>query len=147
VARVLGVDLGSRRIGLAISDATATLATPLRVLSRGADHTADHTAIVAIAREEEARRIVVGWPRSLSGTDGPAARSVREEVEELRVVAGDDLPVELYDERFSTVTAARHLREAGRRGAAGRKKQRDSIDAAAAAVILQSFLDAPGRDA
>ncbi len=92
-------------------------------------------------------RIVVGWPRSLSGADGPAARSVRDEVEELRAAAGADLPVELYDERFSTVTAARHLREAGRRGPAGRKKQRDSIDAAAAAVILQSYLDAPGRDA
>ncbi len=147
MSRVLGVDLGSRRIGLAVSDATATLATPLQVLPRGVDHAADHTAILAIARDEEVRRIVVGWPRSLSGADGPAARSVRDEVEELRVAAGADLPVELYDERFSTVTAARHLREGGRRTPAGRKKQRESIDAAAAAVILQSYLDAPGRDA
>lgn len=144
---MLGVDLGSRRIGLAISDATATLATPLSVVPRGADHAADHAAILATAREHEAQRIVVGWPRSLSGADGPAARSVRDEVEELRAVAGADLPVELYDERFSTVTAARRLRQAGRRNPAGRKKQRESIDAAAAAVILQSYLDAPGRDA
>jgi putative Holliday junction resolvase len=136
---VLGVDLGTRRIGLAISDATETLATPLSVLHRGANHAADHTAIVATAREEEAQRIVVGWPRSLSGRDGPAARSVRDEVDELRTAAGDDLPVELHDERFTTVTATQHLRDAGHR------RTRDSIDAAAAAVILQSYLDGPGR--
>lgn len=137
---MLGVDLGSRRIGLAISDATATLATPLSVLHRGADHAADHAAILATARDEEAARIVVGWPRSLSGGDGPAALAVREEVEELQLAAGDDLPIELYDERFSTVTASQHLR------AAGKKRSRHLIDAAAAAVILQGYLDATGPD-
>jgi len=136
---VLGVDLGTRRIGLAISDPTGTLATPLAVLARASKPALDHAAIVSTALEEEAARIVVGLPRSLSGSDGPAARLVRDEVEELRGVAGDDLPVDLYDERFSTVTATRQLREAGRR------RVRDSVDAAAAAVILQSYLDGPGR--
>ena len=136
---MLGVDLGSRRIGLAVSNATETLATPLKVLQRGADHAADHAAILSTAREEEAQRIVVGWPRSLSGRDGPAAQLVRAEVEELQNAAGEALPVELHDERFTTVTATRHLRDAGKR------RTRDMIDAAAAAVILQSYLDAPGR--
>ena len=136
---MLGVDLGTRRIGLAISDPTGTLATPLAVLERASKPALDHAAIVSTALEEEAARIVVGLPRSLSGSDGPAARLVRDEVEELRGVAGDDLPVDLYDERFSTVTATRQLREAGRR------RVRDSVDAAAAAVILQSYLDGPGR--
>jgi len=135
---MLGVDLGTRRIGLAISDATGTLATPLAVLQRASNPALDHQAIIATAREEQAQQIVVGLPRSLSGRDGPAARSVREEVAELRAVAGDHLPVELYDERFTTVTATRQLREAGRR------RVRDSVDAAAAAVILQSYLDGPG---
>ena len=136
---MLGVDLGTRRIGLAISDSTGTIATPLAVLERAAKPALDHAAIVATALEEEAQQIVVGLPRSLSGSDGPAARSVRDEVAELRTVAGEHLPVELHDERFTTVTATRQLREAGRR------RVRDSVDAAAAAVILQSYLDGPGR--
>lgn len=136
---MLGVDLGARRIGLAISDATGTLATPLGVLQRASDPALDHQAIVATAREEQAQQIVVGLPRSLSGHDGPAARSVRDEVAELRATAGEHLPVELYDERFTTVTATRQLREAGRR------RVRHSVDAAAAAVILQSYLDGPGQ--
>ena len=139
MSRVLGVDLGTRRIGLAISDATGSLATPLKVLHRAKDHLGDHAAIVATALEEEAERIVIGWPRSLSGEDGPAARAVHDEVDELRSVAGPDLPIELHDERFTTVTATQHLRDAGRR------RTRDSIDAAAAAVILQTYLDGPGR--
>lgn len=139
MARVLGIDLGTRRIGLAISDATATLASPLRVLPRGSDRGVDHREIVAIAREVDAQCIVVGWPRSLSGADGPAARSVLEEVEQLRAVAGAELAVEIHDERFTTVTATARLREAGRR------RTRVSVDAAAAAVILQGYLDGPGR--
>lgn len=135
MARVLGVDLGSRRIGIAISDATATLATPYRVLARASDRATDHREIVAIAREAEADLIVVGWPRSLSGAEGPAARSVRDEVAELRAVAGPETVVELHDERFTTVTATERLRAAGRRNA------RESVDAAAAAVILQGYLD------
>jgi putative Holliday junction resolvase len=135
VARLLGVDLGTRRIGLAVSDRTETLASPLTVRPRGRDHAEDHAAIVALAAAEGAAGIVVGLPRSLSGAEGPAARAAREEAEELR--SRSPLPVDLHDERFTTVSAIRRLRESGRRGA-----KRDPVDAAAAAEMLQSYLDA-----
>ena len=135
VGRALGVDLGSRRIGLAVSDRSGTLAGPHAVLERTGDADTDRRAIVAAAREVGASLIVVGLPRSLSGRDGPAARAARAEVAALRSVAGPDLPVELHDERFSTVMAQRAFgpRRAGRK--------RGPVDAAAAAIILQSYLE------
>jgi putative Holliday junction resolvase len=78
VGRVLGVDLGSRRIGLAISDPEASVATPRGVIARSGDPAADHRTITSIAREAGADRIVVGLPLSLSGEAGPAARAVLE---------------------------------------------------------------------
>jgi putative Holliday junction resolvase len=139
VGRILGVDLGTRRVGLAVSDPTGTLAGPHRVLERSGDPAADRRAIVAAAREVGAERIVVGLPRSLSGRDGPAARAARAEVEALRAEAGADLPVELHDERFSTVSASRAL--AAGPGGRTRRGRRTSVDAAAAAIILQSYLE------
>jgi putative Holliday junction resolvase len=136
MARVLGVDLGARRIGLARSDETGTLASPLRVLRRTADRELDHRAIVDAAHEEDAARIVVGLPISLNGSEGPAARAVRDEVEQLRIVAGSDLPGVVHDERWTTVTADRGLADAGVRGRA----RREVVDAAAAAVMLQAWL-------
>ncbi len=133
----MGVDLGARRIGLASSDESRTLASPLSVLERSGDQQRDHEAIIATAREIGATCIVIGLPRSLSGRDGPAARSVRAEVDELRALAGDTVSVELHDERLSTVSAERSLRDAGHRGRA----RRGRVDAAAAAVILQSWLE------
>jgi len=139
VSRVLGVDLGSRRIGLAASDASRVLASPVRVLARAAEVHADHEAIVAEARDLGADRIVVGLPLSLDGSHGPAARSVLVEVEALRVLAGPaGVEVDTYDERFTTVTAEQGLRDAK----VGRSKRRAKIDAAAATVILQSWLEA-----
>jgi putative Holliday junction resolvase len=135
MARLLGVDLGARRIGLAVSDDSGTLASPLMVQHRGRDHAADHAAIAATAEAEGVARIVVGLPRSLSGADGPAARAARAEVDELRATTG--LPIDLHDERFTTVSATRRLRDSRR----GRAK-RDPVDAAAAAEMLQSYLDA-----
>jgi putative Holliday junction resolvase len=138
VSRVLGVDLGGRRIGLAASDPSGVLASPLRVLPRAGEVADDHAAIVATAREIGADRIVVGLPLSLDGRRGPAARAVLAEVEALRAVARPvGVEVDTYDERFSTVTAAQGLRDAG----AGRAKRRATIDAAAATVILQSWLE------
>jgi putative Holliday junction resolvase len=134
---MIGVDLGSRRIGLACSDPTGTIATPLQVLERAGDHRADHRAIVDVAHENEAERIIVGLPLSLSGDEGPAARAVRTEVEELRGVAGEALPVEVHDERFTTVTAERSLIQARLR----REARRRIRDAVAAAVMLQSYLE------
>jgi putative Holliday junction resolvase len=135
---VLGIDLGSRRIGLACSDRSGTIATPLRVLERSGDRGRDHRAIVDIAIDEEAERIVVGWPLSLSGDEGPAARAARLEADELQVVAGE-VPVELHDERLTTVSAERSLLEAGLRRDA-RTKVRDAV---AAAVMLQAYLEGP----
>jgi len=141
VSRVLGVDLGSRRIGLAVSDPSGTLASPLQVLDRGPDHASDHAAIVEVARELDVDRLVVGWPRSLSGRDGPAARAVRDEVAELETAAGPAMAVTLHDERFSTVTATRRLRESRSTTRAERRRSTTGVDAAAAAVFLQSYLD------
>jgi putative Holliday junction resolvase len=136
--RVLGVDLGTRRIGLALSDPARTVASPHDVLARGADHAADHAAIVAAARAAGAVLIVVGLPRALSGALGPAARATLVEVEELQTEAGPDLDVVVHDERFTTVVAERALRDAHVR----RSARRDLVDKVAAAVMLQSFLDA-----
>jgi putative Holliday junction resolvase len=137
VSRVLGVDLGTRRIGLACSDPLGVTATPLAVLERSGDPAADHQAIVAAAREAEATRIVVGLPRSLSGKLGPAARATRAEVEELRAVAGPDLAVETYDERFTSVIAQRSLVAADVR----RRDRKQVVDKVAAAVMLQGYLE------
>ena len=138
---MIGVDFGSRRIGLACSDPTGTIATPLRVLDRAVDHrAADHRAIVDVARENEADRIIVGLPLSLSGDEGPAARAVLSEVEELRNVAGTALPVDVHDERFTTVTAERTLVQAH---ACAERPDGGVRDAVAAAVMLQSYLEAP----
>lgn len=136
MTRVLGVDLGTRRIGLACSDPTGTLASPLRTIERSGDPAADRQAIVAVARAVGAHVIVIGLPRSLSGREGPAARAARAEASALAEIAGG-IRVELHDERFTTREARRALTAAGRRGRA----QRARVDEAAAAVMLQSYLD------
>ena len=140
--RALGVDLGARRIGLALSDPTRSVASPHDVLRRAADHTHDHAAIVALARAEGVTTIVVGLPLSLSGRSGPAARATRNEVAELRASAAKaDIDVVVHDERFTTVTAERSLIEARMR----RDARRRVIDKVAAAVMLQSWLERAGN--
>jgi putative Holliday junction resolvase len=136
LARILGVDLGSARIGLALSDPSGTLASPLAVLARSGDRKRDHRAIVAAARENEAESIVVGLPRSLSGKQGPAELATLDEIEQLRAAAGD-LPIDAYDERFTTVIAQRSLVESGMR----RSNRKKVVDKVAAAVMLQSYLE------
>jgi len=135
--RVLGVDLGSRRIGLALSDPGRHIASPLRVLQRAKRQVDDHRSIVAVARENEVVVIVVGLPISLSGDLGPAARATLAEVEALRQAAGPDLAVEAYDERLTTVSAERSLNEAR----VGRDARRRLVDKVAAAVMLQAWLE------
>jgi len=134
--RALGVDLGARRIGLALSDPSRTIATPHEVLRRSGDPAADRRAIVDTARRQDANVIVVGLPLSLSGGSGPAARAALEEVEALRAVSGD-IEVTVHDERLTTVTAERALTEAGMR----REARRRVVDKVAAAVMLQSWLE------
>ncbi len=132
---MLGVDLGERRIGLALSDPLGILASPLSVLERSGDRAADHRAIVAAAREAGATQIVVGLPLTLGGHEGAAARAVRDEID---AIAALGLPVEAHDERLTTVAAERMLAIGGVRGPASRRR----VDQVAAAVILQSWLDA-----
>ena len=133
--RVLGLDLGTRRIGVAVS--SGSLATPHIVLERGADHAADHAAVAALVDELGAERVVVGLPLSLDGKMGPAARAAAEEAEALGDVLA--VPVETYDERLTTVTADRSLSSLGLSGQARRRV----VDKVAAAVILQAWLDRP----
>jgi putative Holliday junction resolvase len=133
--RALGLDLGEKRIGVAVSDRTGTIATPLTVVIRTGRRAEDHRRIADLIAEEEAEVVVVGLPLSLDGSRGPAAQAAAVEAEELRAVAG--VPVELFDERLTTVSAQRALTEAGVRGSAGRRV----VDKIAAAVMLQSWLD------
>src|SRR5690349_21131653 len=106
----MGVDLGSVRIGLALSDLTRTVASPHEVLARAKDRVTDHDAIVRAAQHEGASTIVVGLPLSLSGGKGPAAKAALAEVEELRAVAAPaGITVVMHDERLTTITAERAL--------------------------------------
>ena len=138
MGRVLGVDLGSRRIGLAISDPDGRVATPHAVIERSGDPVADHRTILAHAREAGASRVVVGLPLSLSGDVGPAARAALGEVDSMRALAAGEITVETHDERLTTVIAERGMRATR----ASRRSRRRNVDASAAAVMLQSYLEA-----
>jgi len=131
----IGIDVGSVRVGVAASDATGTLASPVQVLQRDR-RGSDLAAIAALATEREAIEIVVGMPRSLRDRQGAAATSARDYATEIaRRVA--PVPVRLVDERLSTVQAQRALHDVGHTVRSSRKV----IDAAAAVVILQAALD------
>ncbi len=133
--RAIGVDLGSRRIGVALSDSGGVLASPFDTVVRSGDIALDHRRILELAAEAEAEIIVVGLPLSLDGSTGPAAEGVLAEVERLRVAT--PIPVETYDERLTTVTATRLLRDGGVKGRA----QRQVVDKVAASILLQAWLD------
>ena len=136
MSRALGLDLGSVRIGVATSDPGRIIASPYDVIARGQDHAADHAAIAAAVADAEADVVVVGLPRNMAGKETVAAQLVRAEAEELRAVLS--VPIVFWDERLSTVTAQRSLIAGGVR----RKQRKGSVDKVAAAVILQSWLDA-----
>lgn len=133
--RVLGIDVGTVRVGVALSDATGVLASPLETVQRAKDGS-DLDRLVRLVEEHEVTEIVVGEPRHLSGASGASAQDADAYAREL---AGrvPDVPVNMIDERLSTVTASSHLREGGRSS----REQRSVIDQAAAVVILQQFLD------
>ena len=133
--RLLGLDLGGRRIGVAVTDSGRTLATGVTAIERSGDQRRDHAAIASLVEEYSAVGIVVGVPYSLSGGTGPAAAAALEEIEQLRENLGID--VETVDERLTTVAAAGALRASGRRA----KSARAVIDQTAAAVLLQSWID------
>lgn len=136
MTRALGLDIGTRRIGVALSDSVGTLATPYEVVTRSGERERDHRRIAELADEAGAEVVVVGLPLSLDGSVGPAARSVLDEVDELR----ERVParVVVWDERLSTVEAERSLRAGGLGGRARRRV----VDQVAATVVLQAWLDA-----
>ena len=137
--RALGLDLGAKRIGVAVSDRSGTVASPLTVVHRSGDRTVDHRRLAQLVQEEEADVVVVGLPLSLSGAVGPAAQAARTEIAALTSVLS--VPVVSHDERFTTRTAHEALRAGGVKGA----KQRAVVDKVAAAVMLQGWLDARGH--
>ena len=136
MTRAVALDIGTRRIGVALSDSNGTVATPYEVVPRSGDRARDHRRIGALVEEAGAEVVVVGLPYSLDGSIGPAARSILDEVELLRAT----LPVDVvtWDERLTTVEAERSLRAMGVK----KGNRRRVVDQVAATVILQSWLDA-----
>ncbi|MCC6945132.1 MAG: Holliday junction resolvase RuvX [Thermomicrobiales bacterium] len=131
--RLLGIDVGERRVGLAISDEMQTIASPIPMVPRGATEMDDLRQVVASYNVTE---IVAGLPTGMSGREGPQATDVRDFAENVAVTL--DLDLSYWDERLTSVQAERSLIEAGH----SRKRRRDLIDSVAAAIMLQSFLDA-----
>ncbi|MGD0765723.1 MAG: Holliday junction resolvase RuvX [Dehalococcoidia bacterium] len=132
--RLLGLDVGDARIGVAISDPNGQVAIPLTTLQRRSTET-DLAAIAALAGKEEVEALVVGFPLSLNGAVGRQAQRVQDFAHRLQ--AAVPVPVELWDERFSSVQADELLR----RGGPGSRKRRGDQDSLAAAIILQGYLD------
>jgi putative Holliday junction resolvase len=151
----VGVDVGSVRVGLASSDPSGLLATPVRTVARGRadagvpgaadagvpggepDVATDIAEVAAFVADAEAIEVVVGLPRTLAGGEGPAAAEARQYARRLAVRVAP-VPVRLVDERLTTVDAHRSLRESGVDG----RRQRSVVDQAAAVLILQAALDA-----
>ena len=130
--RVLGVDYGEARTGLAISDATRFLASGIgNVQGGGLEKTAER--VLEAAREQGAVAVVLGLPVNMNGTEGPKAARIRE----LAALIERELPVYLMDERMTTMSAARYLNETNTRG----KKRKGVIDTLSAQIILQNALD------
>ncbi len=135
MSRVIGLDPGERRVGVAVSDALLLTAQPWGVIDLRTEDL--DTAVLALVAETGADRIVVGLPVTLAGTEGAAAQRARAFGARVADISG--LPIEFWDERFTTTVAERALLEAGAR----RSRRRDVRDKLAAAVMLQSYLDRP----
>ena len=134
MSRIIGLDMGDRRIGVAMSDPTGILASPLSIIERTSDGQAVD-AILKVVNEWGVERIIVGLPRSMDGHIGPQAEKVQVFTEMLRQRTA--VPIEYRDERLTTVTAMRLKQEASTR----RLDRKTRYDAMAAAIILQEYLD------
>ena len=132
----LGIDVGTVRVGVARSDPAGILATPVETVPRDVAGRSDLTRIAVLVAECDAMEIIVGLPRGLSGREGAAASATRKYAVDIACRV-DPVPVRVVDERLSTVTAHRSLRDAGVKG----RRHRPVVDQAAAVVILQSALD------
>jgi putative holliday junction resolvase len=141
VARVLAVDYGARRVGIALSDPTATIAQPLTVITRRAGKRAPVQAVADLVAAHDVAHIVIGLPLSLSGDENEWTREIREFGDKLARRTG--LGVTFADERLTSVIAERAVRSLGLKRTERERKER--IDAAAAVVILQAHLDAMKR--
>jgi putative Holliday junction resolvase len=133
--RALGIDPGTKRIGLAVSDLSGTIASPLHVLHRSKSRQHDLQEIARIAREEEAEVIVMGLPLNMDGSESKSSKAAVHEARKLATLV--DVPVELHDERLTTVTAERSMMDAGLNAI----ERRQRVDKVAAAIMLQSWLD------
>ena len=134
--RAVGIDLGEKRIGVAVSDSDSRVATPYETVIRSGSRDQDHAQIRGIVEEVGAEILVVGLPLSLDGTEGKAAAKVREEAEHLRQAV--PIPLEMRDERLTTVEAERVLQDQG----LDASERRKVVDKVAASIILQAWMDA-----
>lgn len=139
--RVLGIDLGERRVGVAVSDPTGSIAQPLPTLRRRAGKRMPLAVLQNLAAEYEVQSIVVGLPLAPSGRDTEWTRRVREAASDLEERSG--VPVHLIDERFTSKAAERAVRGIGL--PKRKREEKGRVDAAAAVLILQSWLDGRAR--
>ena len=139
--RVLGIDLGERRVGVAVSDPTGAIAQPLPTLQRRAGKRMPLATLQNLAAEYEVQGIVIGLPLAPSGDDTDWTRTVREAASNLEERSG--VPVHLVDERFTSQAAERAVRSLGL--PKKKREEKGRVDAAAAVLILQSWLDARAR--
>ena len=137
--RRIAVDVGAVRVGIALSDPSPVLASPLVTLKRDERGGSDYAQLADLVQEHEVVEIIVGLPKTLAGRHGQAAEAAHTYAAEL--AAHVDVPVRFSDERLTTVTASRMLTERGVRG----KRQRAVVDQAAAVEILQAWIDARAR--
>ena len=134
-SRILGMDVGTKRIGIALSDPTHTIATPFETLHRTTE-TNDIQLIIRWLEQERVERIVVGWPLETSGREGRLAKHVQKLID--KIGEKTSLPIDKWDERMSSVAAERSLIAGGTR----RMARRNLVDKVAASIILQGWLDA-----
>lgn len=139
MGRLLALDLGEKRVGVAICDESQTLARPLLTITR-ASKKEDFAKIAALCREHAIEKVIVGLPKTLRGEEGSQAQRVRRYTIELQ--AALNLPIDFWDERYSSVDAQERLASSNRK-----PRVKGDIDSAAAAIILQEYLDAQHRPA
>jgi putative Holliday junction resolvase len=135
--RVLGLDLGAKRIGLAISDAEGSIAFPMETLQHES-RAQVFAALREVIREREVQRVVVGLPLHMDGRAGPEAEAAKKFARDLEKATG--LRVDIIDERWTTVEAERSLRATGRKG----RKRRAVVDSVAASILLRTYLELHG---
>ena len=133
--RAMGLDVGERRVGVAIGDELGMISSPLTTVQR---RDGDLTELRDLAIAKGVDRLVVGLPTGLSGREGPQAAVVRQFADALGAAVGPEIPIVFWDERLTTTVAERMLQDSGR----WRRRQKGDVDAVAAAVILQGYLDA-----